>query len=269
MLGVASAVVVLAAGCSRPGAAVIDDPGVPYPGGCADFKLTLRRCDAIVDAMAAQAGVDRAQARDVLLLGDPGCGFDDPHVLCTRTTSFVVRVRFVLDDGTTAEASQFCGVGGQWDIKCGDPPEIHVSSPTLGGYHDVPCAGEPPDGCATPVPTIDPVGAADARPLLIASLDIPIDHQGAYEVPLGTAILPNGILTDATFSLADDRPTNLLLSTDGIQLDLRSLDGGGDFWNIYDHGWHPGVEHVEARLVFMVDQFDAGAILQVRAVSVR
>jgi hypothetical protein len=82
-------------------------------------------------------------------------------------------------------------------------------------------------------------------------------------------ILPNGILTDATFSLVDDRPTDLSLTTDGIELALRSLDGGGDFWNIYDHGWHPGVERVEARLVFDVEQLDPGARLQVRGIAVR
>ncbi len=269
LLVIASVIAILIAGCSRPGAAATDDPGVPYPAGCADFKLTDRQCTAIVDEMAAQTHVDRTLAQEILLLGDPGCGFEDPHVLCTRTMSFVVRVRFVLEDGTTAEASQFCGVGGMWDIRCGDPPQIRLSSATLGGYHDVPCAGEPPDGCATPVPNIDPATAADARPLRIDALDIPIDRLGAYDVPLGTAVLPNGILTDATFSLVDDRPTDLLLATDGINLALRSLDGGGDFWNIYDHGWRPGVERVEARLVFDVAQFDPGATLQVRGISVR
>ena len=53
-------------------------------------------------------------------------------------------------------------------------------------------------------------------------------------------------------------------------IELRSLEPDGKpFQNYYDHGWRPGVERVEAILVFDVLWFEKGAILDIRDVVVR
>lgn len=211
-------VLAVVAGCSRldsgatAGAvqvtespAPVTESPLPYPVGCAAFDLSADRCKAIVDALATQLDVRPSDATSIELLGDPGCGAGVP---CIRTGSFVVRVRFHMPDGSAPDDSMLCGVGGQYSILCTESPEVQVAADLIhNGYHDIPCAGEPPAGCASPVPTIDPAAAADARPLLVKAMDIPLERVGAYSVDLGNATLANGILTDASFTLADVHPT--------------------------------------------------------------
>ena len=164
----------------------------------------------------------------------------------------------------------FCGVGSDHSLLCTDHPTIAIGSPTFGGYHDVPCSGEAPqNACASPVPTADPTAVAAARSLNVARLQIPIDHAGTYTIPVGDATLPNGILSDASFGLADDAPADLVLSDPGVYLAVTSLDGGRPFFNAYDHGWQTGVEHVAASLTFTVESFDPGAVLTVTNLVVR
>jgi hypothetical protein len=119
-------------------------------------------------------------------------------------------------------------------------------------------------------PTIAPDARADAMPLHISRLDIPIDHAGQYEVSVGEARLPNGILTAADFALVESWPTGVSIIEGGVGLDIRSLDQGGTpIRNIYEHGWHPGSERVEAVLVFNVTHFDPGATLGVKDIVVQ
>jgi hypothetical protein len=265
-LAVSCAAIVILAGCSlAPGAATAGIP-VPYPAGCATFELDEPRCDAVVDELAARAGIDPWQASEIWLLGDV-CG-DGTNVLCARSGSFVVRVRFVLGDGGTVEESLICGVGSSYSYLCTDDPEILVVSPIGGGYHDVPCAGDPPDGCATPVPSAAPDAIAAARPLEVTVLDVPIDREGAWDVLVGEAVLPNGLLTDATLTLADPSPDDVFMQQP-VWLDIRSVDDGSRLSNIYEHGWREGTERVEVRLQFDVDRFAPGAVLQVRDLVVR
>ena len=261
----------LVAGCSlvpdqlRPAGA--PDQVTTFPAGCADFQITDRQCAFIVDRLAERLGVDRSSVREIQLLGDPGCG-TDPGVLCARTMAFVVRVRFVGDDGSAVEDSQFCGVGGDVDLGCTDPPAIRLSAPMLDGYQDVPCAGEPPDGCASPVPTIDPAVAGDGKPLRIAAIDVPLDHVGVYSIPLGDAVLPNGMLAETTFALVDARQTNFVLEDGVVRLIVAGPDGQ-PIWNVYEQGWRDGTETVDVRLEFEVRAAEPGAVLQVRDVVVR
>jgi hypothetical protein len=164
----------------------------------------------------------------------------------------------------------FCGVGGAYSLSCSDDPKVGLGSPTMSGYQDVPCNGEAPENpCATPLPSIEPAAAAAARALEVADLDIPIDHAGSYAIPVGEAVLPNGILSDATFGLADDSPSDVLVSSDGVFLAITSLDGGPPFDNLYVRGWRPGTERVQATLRFTVEWFEPGAILYVRDLLVR
>jgi hypothetical protein len=46
-------------------------------------------------------------------------------------------------------------------------------------------------------------------------------------------------------------------------------DGGTPIMNIYEHGWRPGTERVQAVLMFDVAYFDPGATLGVKDVVVR
>jgi hypothetical protein len=249
--------------------ATVAESPLPYVHGCAAFHLSAHRCQAIVDALAARLKIKPSEATSIELLGDPGCG-GSPGVPCIRSTSFVVRVRFHMADGRAPEDSVFCGVGGQYSILCTESPEIYVSADLMHeGYLDHPCAGEPPAGCASPVPTIDPAAAADARPLLVKAINIPLDRVGAYSVDLGNATLANGILTDASFTLADVHPTTWSTTEDGVRLVVESLDGGPPFLNSYDHGWRPGVERVVAKAVFEISATQPGAVMPIRDVAVR
>jgi hypothetical protein len=256
-------------GCSAlTGPAAGDrDAGVSYPAGCTRFDLSRERCEAIVESIARQHDIDPSAASEIWLLGDPGCG-DDPHILCARTTSFVVRVRFVLPGHGAIEDSQFCGVGGQFSILCTDNPEIRLSAPTLDGYRDIPCSGEPPDGCASPVPTVVPATASHAVPLHVPTIGIPLDREGRYDIPLGQAVLPNGILTEGSFTLADAHQTGYTLEDGVIALVVAGPDGK-PISNVYEQGWRDGTETVQVSLKFSVAGFEPGAVIRVRDVVVR
>jgi hypothetical protein len=238
------------------------DGSVAYPAGCVEYGFSQRRCDAIV--RKAEARLERPHPPVVGIELAP-----DPEPQVARTMAFTALVRFRFADGATNDIPFYCGVGGQYSIVCTETPETRVSSPTMGGYRDVPCQGEAPDGCATPLPTLDPAAADAARALTIAVHDIPIDRVGRYEVPLGQAVLPNGVLTEASFRLRD--PLLQTLSTaDGAWLEVRPVDPNGPpFDNYYMRGWHEGTETVDAVLVFEVVSFEPGATLELRDIVVR
>jgi hypothetical protein len=160
--------------------------------------------------------------------------------------------------------------GGIPGIQCRDDPHLEASSVIRGGYFDLPCAGEPPTGCATPLPGITPEALADSMPLILGRLDIPVDHVGRYEVPLGEARLPNGRLTAARFALVEPWPKGVSILDGGVGLEVRSIDDGGKpIGNVYEHGWYPGAERVEAVLVFNVSHFDPGATLGIMDIVVQ
>ena len=100
-------------------------------------------------------------------------------------------------------------------------------------------------------------------------MTVPIDHVGPYEVVIGAATLPNGILTEATFGFGDDWPDGVSIADASVRLEVRSKADGRPIVNIYEHGRVDGVEPVDAVLVFDVDDFDPGASLHIRNVVVR
>lgn len=245
---------------------------LPYPEGCAAYSLSARRCAYIVAWAKEEAGYGDADQVRAELLGDPDCPDGTTDCVINRTQSFIVRVRVTGPDGASSDHSVSCGVGGESTLLCTETPVIERHGPTTAnsGYWDVPCSGEAPDNsCASPLPTIDPSTAAESRPLEVAALSIPIDHVGEYTVEVGAAILPNGILSEGTFDLVDESPTDMLISPDGISLRVDSLDDGRPFFNIYEHGWHPGTERVRATLTFTVESYDPGAVLEVTNILVR
>lgn len=192
----------------------------------------------------------------------------EPGVLGGGGWSVFVRVRF--GDGGEATANVGCwGIGQERSPICTDTPVVYVTSASSGGYRDVPCAGENGEGCATALPAIRPDAQAAAAPLRVAAVDIPIDHVGHYELQLGHVTFPNGILTKVSGSLADDHPTAFVLADD-VQISVRSRDPTRPpFENYYRHGWWPGTEEADVRLAFNVEEFEAGAVLQVRDIVVQ
>jgi hypothetical protein len=265
-------------GCSiagtRPGATQLVRP---YPDGCADFGFAARRCAAVVAIARRTLDIQDPTASVELLSAPPlaGCGPqpDGTTILCkTSGGGIAVIVRITPSGGSAMDATFPCGVGSQSSIACRADPEIVIGTP-MQGYRDITCTGEDgtgnPTGCATPVPSTDPRARAGARPLSIAALDIPIDHDGPYEVELGRAGLPNGALEDASASLASPTLPGIVF-LDGIGLALEPLDPAGrPFLNVYEHGWTPGVEEVRVVLRFEVIQHEPGAIVPVRDASVR
>ena len=235
-----------------------------FPDECPTYGLSARRCAYIVDWALREAGVAAHEAT-VELLSDPGC--DGNGGSCVRTTMFVVRVRVTPGDGPASDHSVFCGVGGERSLLCTETPQIALTT-TTAGYHDVPCGEDPAPGhCASPVPSIDPSAAEMAVPLRVPSLTIPIDHTGRYIVDVGDAVLPNGILSEATATLPDDVRTDVLIP-EWIWLEVIG-DDGLPLSNIYEHGWRTGTERVHVRIMFTVDSFEPGASLEITNLVVR
>jgi hypothetical protein len=251
----------LVAGCSMFG----DAPVAPQPCG---QVYSMQRCLAMTDEAASRIGRTRDDVTATDIVPDPP---PPDGILPTLggAASITVRLRFA--DGSTTEA-RMCG-GIPYGAACMDAPrlEARTSVEDGGGYHDVPCPdGSPPHSCGTPLPTLQAAAVAAARRLSVARFQIPIDHLGAYEVSLGEASLANGVATLASFAFVDQWPLDVSLK-DGVgQIGLRSLEPDGKpFQNYYDHGWRPGIERVEAVLVFDVLWFEKGAVLGIRDVVVR
>lgn len=219
-------------------------------------------CLAIVDIVAVQLDLTRADIVGIAILPSELEGM-------TLGGAAPVSVRVTLADGSTQDVPIGCG-GLAMAPACGDDPHLVADSIIHGGYHDVPCAGEPPAGCATPVPTPDAAAIADGAELRIDRFDIPIDHVGDYAVPLGEARLPGGLLSVADFAFVDRWPAEVTILEGRATLQIRSLEARGrPYFNIYEHGWFDGAERVEVQLVFHVDRFDPGAVLAIRDVVVR
>ena len=153
---------------------------------------------------------------------------------------------------------------GPDDASCWEP-FIGVQSMV---NHDVPCPGEPPDGCPSPI-VPDAAALAAARPLELAVLDIPIDRLGHHEVKIGEVGLPNGYVTTLQAALAEDRPTDFWIDGD-VRLELRPADPDRPpFGNVYERGTIEGVEDATVWLVFDVTEVSPGAVLHVVDIEVR
>ena len=250
----------LVAGCST----LADAPPSPQPCG---HVYSTQRCLAMTDEAASLSGRTRDDVSSVVIVPEPSPPDGVPVI---RSGGAPINVRLTFTDGTSTD-TPMCGVGG--GPPCMDVPRLEARSSVEagGGYHDVPCPDPPPpEGCGTPLPRLEAAAVAAARPLSVSRFEIPIDHVGAYEVPLGEASLPNGVVSEASFEFLDDWPLDVSLDYGVAQIELRSLEPDGKpFQNYYDHGWRPGIERAEALLVFDVLWFKRGAVLRIRDVSVR
>jgi len=244
----------------------------PYPGGCSAFGLSDRRCDAVVAAAASQAGVDRSKATSIWLMSEPGCG-DDPLADrgggCARTTSFVAGVRFDVTGAGPVRTDIFCGVGPP-SLVCSETPRIEAIDLHSAGYWDVPCSGEAPAGCASPLPSLGAGAAGSGTELRIDAIDVPVGPVGQREVDLGRAVLVDGIVQEARFSIADQAQAGFLLTDGTVRLELRStIAGRPPFENAYARGTYDGPEEVRVVLVFDVAETGPAAVIHVTDLLVR
>jgi len=253
-LGIAVAIVAVAlslAGCVGSGFA-LSSPA-PYPDGCAGLGFSARRCSAIVDRARADAGLATASAAiSVGLLPPDNSG---PRKL---SGGQVAQVVFGLRDGTSAVQPVLCiGVpAGPEDGVCWEP-RLAVSSSVS---HDVPCTGEPPAGCPSQI-VPDATAAAAARPLKLATLDVPVGALGRHEVKVGEVSFPNGYVTMLDARVVNDQPAEFWI-TGGIELDLRPADATRPpFGDVYMRPLVRGVERATLWLVFTVTETSPGAVL--------
>jgi hypothetical protein len=241
-----------------------ESPTDPQP--CGEVYST-QMCLAMTDEAASRTGRTRNDVIGILIVPLPTT--ENGVVIIRSGSGFNARLTFI--DGTTSD-EPMCG-GIPSGPACMDVPRLQARSIVEegGGYHDVPCPEPPPpEGCGTPLPTMEPTAVTAARPLSVARFPIPIDHIGAYEVSLGEALLPNGIATEASFAFVNEWPLDVSLGEGVAQINLRSLEPDGKpFQNYFDHGWRPGVERAEAVLAFDVLWFEKGAVLDIRDVVVR
>lgn len=229
------------------------------------------RCETIAVVAAKELGVEVAEVARLEVLPAPTPERNPDGSVIVTLGGPSPEIGAVLADGSSHRFTLHCGgIASGYVPACMDEPQLRASSPTLGGYRDVPCAGEPPDGCATVQPATEPEALAAAEPLVVDALDIAIDSVGPHEIPIGTGSLPNGILSEAAFRLVDTWPDGLIILEGSVFLDVRSLASDGvPFHNYYEHGWREGVEEIEAVLVFTVDHVEPGAVLRIADVVVR
>lgn len=265
-----------------PASTVSPSPTVPqataptFPGACAALDVSLNQCAGFAAWAVGQSGIAPGHVRQIEMTRST-CPGASPCP--SGAAGYVVSVHIQTDSGAPSDELVDCtrmpgslgGINFLCDVMTtGDGRVLqypNVRSSISGGYRDVPCSGEGPTGCATPLPSIEPSAAAAAQPLVVASRDFPIDHAGTYSIELGEATLPNGVLTAASAEVTSS-PADPLVSYDGYALSVTSLDGGPPFESYYAHGWRPGVEHVKVTLSFTILLFQPGAAVRVESVDV-
>jgi hypothetical protein len=187
-------------------------------------------------------------------------------VLCKFGASPPRTIRATTESGQTFEESLPCG-GIPSSAICYEQPPLMAQG--MEGYWDVPCSGEPPNGCATPV-AIDPDAREKARPLTITAIKVPVDPPGHHEIEIGRAALPNGVLSHASFDLAEKVQDGFIIESMHVRLLVEPTDPDRPpFKNVFDRGRFPGVEEVKVVLVFDVQEASPSAVLHISNVDVR
>lgn len=177
----------------------------------------------------------------------------------------VAMVTFDLVRGGSVDVEVRCGLTLS-DRACNPEASILVRA---GVDRDVPCNVEPSgQACATPPPPPRPASVRASTGLAVPAIDVPIDRLGRYELLVGTAQLPDGVLSERSLMLVDPRPTTYWIEP-GIELQVRpDLPGRPAIGNIYRDPFD-GPEPVRVYLVFDVVEFQPGAVLMVRDLTVR
>ena len=99
---------------------------------------------------------------------------------------------------------------------------------------------------------------------------MPVGAVGHREVEIGRAVLVDGIVQEARFSIADQTQVGFLLDPGLVRMELRStIPGRPPFDNIYQRGTFKGAEEVRVVLVFDVAETGQDAVIHVTDVLVR
>lgn len=212
---------------------------------------------AFASILPSPTAVSSVSARLQACPGPPGC---------TGSHEAVWSVAFMLPDGSTVTKDFSASPGASGDTTgVGSIPSYNSPDLSWPYSHDLPCVDQSPSGdCAafaTPQPTPDPDERAQARPLTIDRVLLPLSARGHVEVPLGVAGLPRGYHTRTSFELSNAADGTYLLT--GIRVDLRPVDPdappfGGGLRRLV-----PGVEDVTAVLVMDVESFLPGAVVEI------
>jgi len=279
---------VMLAGCARLVAAPSSGIG---PGGSASSGATAAEPSAMKDSPAGTPGFtphgelgdgamcavvfspDRCEALAIAASEDLAVPFERVQTIHVVPNPSPVQIDFAhrtflsvtLDDGTTHSVVISCpGIAGASEPRCMWEPKVPLGAP---GGLDRCCYTDWPEG-ATPVPPADPGAIAQSRALRVPRLVIPITGLGQQSFVVGRALLPNGLLRDSAFEITDPWPSEVHF-TGGIILVVRPVAGGPPLANVYDQGWRPDVEEVEATLTFGVSWFEPNASITVVNLIVR
>jgi hypothetical protein len=261
----ASAILLLAtAGCVHgPGGTGTEAMAGTDVRACATV-YSEARCEALVTLAAEDLGVADDDVRAVSI----GPEWTPPPDGARVTLGGSPGIALLVDVGGAVRKVQVCA-GLPTGPACMDRPTVEIRTSIGAGYEDVTCTGEPPDGCPKPLPTLDPAAVLEAKPLRIDRRVIPVIGLGRQEIRLGTATIPNGVLTVARGRLADPWPRGVRFSSRGLWVEVRSLvPGRPAFMNLYEHGWWPATEAVDVFLVFEVRHVDPGATIEIRDIVV-
>jgi hypothetical protein len=253
-------VLLFAAAVVLAGCAVAASPvpsGGPYPDACADIAFPARQCDAIVAVAEAQASIAPKSVTSIDILRVP---YVSTGTVGTGGVIALVRFHRSGQPDQTEEVS--CpGVTRDGAFACYPDAQVRIRE-DRGLDHDVPCDNTGKN-CATLPPSPRPAVQAMARPLRVASLDIPLDHLGRYEVEVGEAGLPDGALSARSATLADPNPETFWIAED-IEIDVRPVDPARPPIHSAYREWFDGVEPVKVFLVFDVTELKSPSILQIR-----
>ena len=240
-------------------------PGGPGAARLCEDVYSDARCEAMRTVAAERLGIADTDITKLEIAPEPTPRADG----ILQNTGGGRPVDVLAHTATGVRRTSMCH-GLPIGPACTHEQVLTIHSPIGGGYHDVPCAGEPPAGCATPLPRLEREAVAAAQALTIDRRTIPVPGPGRHEIVLGQARLPNGVLTESRAALADPWPDGLSVSSEGIRLEVRSLvPGRPAFRNSYEHGWWPGTEAVEVVLVFEARRADPGAALEIVDLVVR
>jgi hypothetical protein len=229
--------------------------GGRYPDACESLDFPARQCEAIVAVAQANASIapETVASIDILPPSSQGGGLVGRRM--------VAEVRFHRSNQPDQTEEVWCpGVSRDNAFACDPDARIGIYGRI---DRDVPCTGEPPEGCATLPPSPRPAVQAIARPLRVPSLDIPLDHLGSYEVAVGEAGLPDGALSTLSATLAEPNPETFWIA-ERIHIDVRPVDPGRPpVGSVYREAFD-GVEPVKVFLVFDVTELKSPSVLQVR-----
>jgi hypothetical protein len=108
---------------------------------------------------------------------------------------------------------------------------------------------------------------------VLPAFDVPLDHVGHYDVLVGSASLPDGLLSERSGELADTRPTSWWIDA-GVQIVVRPGEPcTGESCQQIDSIYHDpfaGPQPVHVYLVFDVVELETpGVVLEVRNLVVR